>query len=187
MHKGEGVKPSRGAATGVTPAQFREAERGLGPTLARTFSATWIAENAKDVLSQANAGYAEWLKDNPPARNPVGWLLNCVYWRAIHLLDRETRKPRSMSLDAVHHLPDSTATPEQQVLESDLRRQLRKALNHLPQKERKLLILVYVAHLSIREAGRKLGWQKSAADRHHKAAMEKMRALISGDQWLWTP
>lgn len=163
----------------ITPAELREAERGIKRILAKKFSARWIAKNARDLLGQTSIEYAEWLKDNPPAKNPVGWLLNGAYWRALNLLDSETRRPPTSSLDDVFHLADeSTPTPEQRVLSADLQRRLREALSHLPDKECKLLTLVYFEHMSIREAGRRLGWQKSAADRHHTTALKKMRALV---------
>jgi RNA polymerase sigma factor (sigma-70 family) len=172
---------------GVTPAQLREAERGLGPVLGKKFSAAWIAKNGRDLLAQANVEYAEWLESNPPARNPVGWLLNGARWRALNLFDSETRKPREVSLEALFHLPDeSTPSPEEQALDGERQRRLRKALEHLPDKECKLLSLVYYEDMSIREAGRKLGWRKSAADRHHDTAMEKLLALV-GDRSLLTP
>jgi RNA polymerase sigma factor (sigma-70 family) len=180
-------KYAKGTAKGVTPAQLRRAEEGIGPVLGQKFSAAWIAKNWRDLLGQANIEYAEWLKDNDPARNPVGWILKCAYWRAINLLDSETRKPRSTSLDAVFHLADeSTPTPEQQALDNDRQRRLREALRHLSKKERELLAMVYFEEMSIREAGRKLGWRKSAADRHHSAAMKKMLALV-GDRKLLSP
>ncbi len=155
--------------------------------LARKFSAVWIAENANDLLAQANIEYAEWLETNPPARNPVGWLLNGAYWRALNLLESESRKPPTASLDTVFHLADeSTPTPERQALDKERQTRLRDALGHLPEKERRLLSHVYFEGMSIREAGRKLGWQKSAADRHHSAAMKKMLALV-GDRSLLSP
>lgn len=181
--RSKGAAPARG----VSPAELREAERGFKLMLARKFSAVWIAENARDLLAQANIEYTEWLKKNPPAENPVGWLLTCAYRRALNLLDTQTRKPRPASLDAVFHLADeSTPGPEQQILDNDRQRRIREALGHLPDKERKLLALVYFEGYSIRAAGRKLGWQKSAADRHHGAAMEKMLALV-GDRSLLSP
>ena len=172
----------------MTPAELREAERGFTLMLRKRFSAVWIAENAKDVLGQANMEYAEWLEDNPPARNPVGWLLTCAYRRAQNLLDSQTRRPPPASLEAVFHLADeSTPTPEQQALEHDRQARLRKALGFLPEKECKLLALVYFEDRSIREAGRMVGWQKSVADRHHDRALEKMRALVGEDRSLLSP
>ncbi|HEX8752243.1 MAG TPA: sigma-70 family RNA polymerase sigma factor [Solirubrobacterales bacterium] len=174
--------------TGATPAQLREAERGLRLMLRRRFSARWIAENAADLLQQANVEYAEWLKVNPPARNPVGWLLTCAERRAKNLLDTQTRRGTPASLDEVFHLADeATPSPEQQVLDHDRHERLVKALSHLPEKECKLLALVYFRDHSIREAGRKLGWQKSAADRHHREAMAKLRALVGEDRSLLAP
>jgi RNA polymerase sigma factor (sigma-70 family) len=184
-----GVNPKQATATGrgATPEEIREAEKGFKMMLRRKFSAVWIEENAADLLAQANVEYAEWLTENPPARNSVGWLLNCANWRAINRLAEQGRRPTSTSLDAVLHLADeSTPTPEHQALDHDRRERLKAAIGVLPKKEQKLLALVYFRDLSIREAGRKLGWQKSAADRHHKAAMDKLRALV-GDRSLLSP
>lgn len=172
---------------GASPAQVRAAERGFKVMLRRRFSAAWIAENAADLMAQANVEYAEWLEENAPARNPVGWLLTCAYRRAQNLLDRETRRPASSSLDSVLHVADeATPTPEQQALDGEREERLRAALAHLPEKECKLLALVYYGDLSVREAGRKLGWGKSAADRHHRAALAKLQALV-GERNLLSP
>jgi RNA polymerase sigma factor (sigma-70 family) len=171
----------------LTPAELREVERGFALMLRRKFSAAWIAENASALVAQAVIEYAEWLEENPPARNPVGWLLTCAYRRAQNLLDSQTRRPPMASLDAVFHLADeSTPTPEQEALDHDRGERLREAMRHLPPKERKLLALVYFEHHSIREAGRKVGWQKSAADRHHDWALEKLHALV-GERSLLSP
>ncbi len=177
-----------GKNSGVTAAELREAERGFTLMLRKKFSAVWIAENAKDLLAQANIEYAEWLEDNPPARNPVGWLLTCGYRRAQNLLDSQTRKPSEAPLEAVFHLADETTpSPEQQALDRDRHKRLCEALRFLPEKECKLLALVYFDDHSIREAGRKVGWQKSAADRHHDWALEKLRALVGEDRSVLSP
>ncbi len=153
--------------------------------LAKKFSAVWIQDNTADLLTQANIEYAEWLCENPPARKPVGWVLTCAYRRALNLLDTETRRPPTAPLDSIFHLPDDSApTPEQIALDNDRQRRLREAMQHLPSKEAQLLALIYYEDCSIREAGRQLGWRKSAADRHHAAAMAKMLALIGDPKLL---
>ena len=112
--------------------------------------------------------------------------LTCAYRRALNLRDSEKRKPVAAPLDTVFHLADeATPTPEQEAIDRDRQKRLRQALSHLPEKEVKLLALVYFEDNSIREAGRKLGWQKSAADRHHNTAMEKLRALVGDDRSLF--
>ncbi len=172
----------RGGPSGLTDDQFKEAARGTRLKLSRVFSATWINENAEDLLIQANVEYAEWLEGNSPARNPVGWIINCAYWRAVSLLEKERHRPTS--LEALPHVADQTEPSlEQQVLNSDRVARLHEAMAHLPDKEQKLFALVYGRGMSIRAAGREVGWQKSAADRHHRVAMEKMLAMV-GDQLL---
>ncbi len=147
--------------------------------LARNFSAAWIAKNAEDLLVQAYVEYAQWLENNPPAENPVGWILHGARWRAMNLFESEKRRPRQTSLDATFDLPDeSTSGPAQRMVERNLKQRVIEALRHLPKRERELLYLVYYEDMSIREAGRELGWEKSAADRHHAAAGEKMRAML---------
>ena len=166
----------------VTGAQKAEAERGLKIMLRAKFPASWVATHSEEVLGQALVEYLDWLTRNPPARSPVGWLCVCAERRALNIYDSERRRPKLDSLDEAFHAPDEkTPTPEQQVLDRDRQERLRKALSCLPEREVKLLVLVYFEDNSIREAGRRLGWQKSAADRHHAQAMEKLRALVGDD------
>src|SRR5689334_4080939 len=90
------VNPEQATASpprGASAEQLAEAERGFRVMLRRKFSASWIEENASELLAQANVEYAEWLTENPPARNPVGWLLNCANWRAINRLAEQGRRP----------------------------------------------------------------------------------------------
>jgi len=171
----------------LSAAQLRKAERDFRRMLARKFSAVWIAKNERDLLAQASLEYTEWVQKHGAPHSPVGWLVISAYRRAVELLATQNRRPSSTSLEAVFHLLDESApAPEQQTLEKERRLALGKALGHLPEKERRLLALVYFEGLSVREAGRRLGWQKSAADRHHRAAIEKLRALV-GDRTLLSP
>jgi RNA polymerase sigma factor (sigma-70 family) len=177
------------ATRGLTEEELREAQRGFTLMLRRKrFSPRWIEEHTADLLGQASNEYAEKLAKGEPVHNPIGWLIVCAWRRAQNLLDSQSRKPRLSSLDSAFHLADdSTPTPEQRALDDDRHERLRTALSHLPEKERKMLALVYFEEHSIREAGRKVGWQKSAADRHHDAALEKMRALLGADRSLLSP
>jgi len=170
----------------VTGAHLREAQRALiGMFRSKGFPVAWINRNAVDLLAQASLEYVEWLKGHEPAESPVGWLATCAYRRGLNLLSSQGRRP-STSIDAVYHLADeSTPTPEQQALADDRQERLRAALRHLPQRDRKLLSLVYFEDCSVREAGRRLGWRKSAADRHHQAALERLSALV--DRNLLSP
>jgi RNA polymerase sigma factor (sigma-70 family) len=150
------------------------------------FPLAWVNRNVVDLLAQASLEYAEWLGNHESAESPVGWLVTCAYRRGLNLLSSQNRRPPSTSIDAVFHLADeSTPTPEQQALADDRQERLRAALDCLPQRERKLLALVYFEDCSVREAGRRLGWRKSAADRHHQAALERLSAMV--DRSLLSP
>jgi RNA polymerase sigma factor (sigma-70 family) len=171
---------------GATPAELREAERGLRAVLAPTFSARWIAQNLRDLLNQANVEYAEWLRDHRPASNPPGWLVQRARWRALDLVERENRQAGPPLDSVVHSAEDPEPTPEEAVLERDRHRRIAEAMSHIPEKDRRLLALVYGEGHSIRAAGRLLGWGKSSADSHHAEAMKRLRALI-GPRELLSP
>lgn len=179
---------SSGREEAVTGAHLREAQRALICMFRdKGFPATWINANVIDLLAQANVEYIEWLERHEPEQNPVGWLITCAYRRGLNLLSTERRRPGSRSIEEAFELADrSTPTPEQQALEDDRQRRLRKALEALPSKEQKLLSLVYFEGRSVREAGRRMGWRKSSADRHHQLALKRLRALV-GDRALLSP
>lgn len=177
----------RGGGDAVTGAHLREAQRALiGMFRSKGFPVAWVNRNVVDLLAQASLEYTEWLEGHEPAESPVGWLVTCAYRRGLNLLTSQNRRPRSTSIDAVFHLADeSTPTPEQQALDDDRQERLRAALDCLPQRERKLLSFVYFEDCSVREAGRRLGWRKSAADRHHQAALERLSVVV--DRSLLSP
>jgi RNA polymerase sigma factor (sigma-70 family) len=180
-------KARASAHTGaVTPAQLREAERGLKHVLAPTFAARWIAENVSDVLNEAVAEYVEWLRDHKPLADPVGWLVERGRWRALDRVNRENRRSGPPIDTVIHLVEDPAPTPEDALLERDRQRRIADALSHIPERDRKLLALVYYEGHSIRAAGRLLGWGKSSADSHHAEAMKRLRALV-GERELLSP
>lgn len=182
-------RPAGAAAGPVSGAHLREAERGFVAMLrAKRFPPAWIDQNVIDLLAQASSEYAAWLTDHKPEPNPVGWLITCAYRRAINLLEAQQRRPASTSLDAVYHLADEdTPTPEQEVIDDDRQRRLREALGRLSRQDRRLISLVYFEERSVREAGRRMGWRKSAADRHHRAALNRLREIVGDDRSLLSP
>jgi len=101
------------------------------------------------------------------------------YWRACNFLDAEKRRPAATSTDALLHLPDERGrSVEQELLDDELRERVSEAMGFLPEQEQKLVWLVTYEEMSIREAGRQVGWGKSAADRHYHAALERLRCLL---------
>jgi RNA polymerase sigma factor (sigma-70 family) len=173
------------ATSAVREEHLREAEQGFAAMLRRKrFTQIWIAEHAEDLLGQARKEYAEWLARGRPEDNPVGWLIHCAWRRTQNLLESERRKPRPSSIEEVFHLADEgMPTPEESVLDAERAGRMREAMRHVPDKERALLALVYFEDMTIRDAGQRLGWGKSSADRHHRAALDRLGALL-GDRAL---
>lgn len=181
------MKGKKGGAEAVTGAQLREAERGFVAMLrAKGFPWAWVERNSLDLSAQAASEYTAWMRDHEPEENPVGWLITCSYRRAVNQLKAEGRRPPA-SADVSALADASSPSPEQEVLEDERQSRLRAAIGCLPEKERRLISLVYFDGCSVRDAGRRVGWRKSAADRHHQAALERLRALVGDDRSLLSP
>ncbi len=174
------------ASRRVSGHELRSAEEGFLRLLrCKGFSARWIEENAADLFAQAQKEYAERLAAGEPADNPAGWLVICAWQRSKNLLESRRRRPHTASIEAGADLADtSTPTPEQQVIDQDRVERIRKVMGYLTEKERRLLELSYFEGMSVREAGRELGWSKSSADRHHQAALERLRAMLGAQRDL---
>jgi RNA polymerase sigma factor (sigma-70 family) len=168
----------------VTEAELSRAERGLIALLrSKGFPGEWIERHVREVMAQARSDFAVRLAAGRED-DTINLLVVIAYRRAMKVLREQKTRPATTSIEEVFHLADeSTPTPEEETLDHDRQARLLKALSRLPERDRKLLALVYFEEMSVREAGRRLGWGKSSADRHHGAALDRLRALI-GDRDL---
>jgi hypothetical protein len=128
----------------------------------------------------------EWLREHRAPPNPTGWLVERGRWRALDLVNRENRRSGPPIDSVIHLVEDPAPTLEDALLERNRRRWIADALSHIPERDRKLLALVYYEGRSIRAPGRLLGWGKSSADSHHAEAMERLRVLV-GERELLSP
>jgi RNA polymerase sigma factor (sigma-70 family) len=170
----------------VTDAELREAEKGLVRLLhKKRFPREWIEQNVPDVMAQARTDFAARLAAGKED-DTVNLLVVIGYRRALKVLDAQLSRPSTTSIETMFHLADeSTPTPEEEAIEHDREERVLKALESLPERERRLMAFVYFDGKSVREAGRRLGWGKSSADRHHQAALEKLHDLL--DRSLLSP
>ncbi|HEX3695019.1 MAG TPA: sigma-70 family RNA polymerase sigma factor [Polyangia bacterium] len=84
------------------------------------------------------------------------------------------------SLEAAAHVADERLPPPDAALE--MRQEtgrLRQALSRLPEKERRLMELYYLADKNLEEAGRELGLSKSWACRLHARAVDLLRVEMA--------
>jgi RNA polymerase sigma factor (sigma-70 family) len=170
--------------TQLTDRQLREAEAGLLRLLqAKRFPRRWIKESVSEIMAQASTDFAARLAVEH-VEDAVSLLVVIAYRRAIKLVRTERSRPHETSIDSLFHLADeSTPTPEQETLDHDRQETLVKAMGELPERERQLLSLIYFKEMQIGEAGRRVGWAKASATRHHQAALERLRELV-GDREL---
>lgn len=170
----------------VSDEELREAEEGLVRLLhKKRFPREWIERNVPDAMAQARSDFAARLAAGKED-DTVNLLVVIGYRRALKVLDRELAGPSTTSIETVFHLADESApTPEEEAIEHDRQERVVKALASLPERERALMALVYFDGKSVREAGRRLGWGKSSADRHHRSALEKLHELL--DRSLLSP
>lgn len=77
----------------------------------------------------------------------------------------------SVDTDAIHRTPDPSPDPEAQLSASGEGAHVRAALGTLPEKERRLVELMYFEDKSLTEAGAAIGLSKSWACRLHARAL----------------
>lgn len=173
------MNPSTSAVDRITHQQLHEAREGLTRLLyKKRFPREWIEREAPDAMAEAEKDFvARFATDK--VDDAVNLLVVIAYRRAIKMLRAQLARP-STSIETVFHLADeSTPSPEEEAILGDQRERVMEAMSYLPDRERMLLTFCYYDGMSIREAGRHVGWGKSAADRHHRAALETLRALLS--------
>ncbi len=169
---------STSVADRITGQQLRESRDGLTRLLhKKRFPREWIEREAPDAMAEAEKDLAARLAAGKED-DVVNLLVVIAHRRAIKMLHAQLAKPTT-SIETVFHLADeSTASPEEEAIRHDLRERVMEAMSHLPERERMLLTLCYSEGMSIREAGRHVGWGKSSADRLHRAALEKLKAML---------
>lgn len=167
----------------LTSEQLRAAEEGFAKLLrTKRMNPQFIAEHAEELMAQARREYATWCQRGKVAHSPVGWLIVCAWQRTKDLLDSQQRQPRQLSIEEVLHVVDEKAPdPEQAAIDHDHSERIFHALSLLPEKERRLIYLSYFNGLDVKAAGRMVGWQKSAAHRHHEAALDRLRSILGRD------
>jgi len=171
----------------VSERQLLEAEDGLIRLLhAKRFPREWIEHHAPEAMAQARTDFAARLAAKKPVDATVGLLVVIAYRRALKILRSEQSSPPPTSIESFFHLADdSVPTPEEEAIGHDREERVAKAMSHLPEREQRLMSLVYFDGMSIRAAGRRLGWGKSVANRHHKAAIDRLEAML--DRSLLAP
>jgi RNA polymerase sigma factor FliA len=108
------------------------------------------------------------------ARADVGSLNTIV------LSDDDTSVERIDTL----HSDERDTDPEAAAIRADAKQRLRAAFELLPERDRKVAVLLYVHNLTLREIGAIIGVTESRVCQLHGALTKKLRALLDADVQL---
>jgi RNA polymerase sigma factor for flagellar operon FliA len=108
------------------------------------------------------------------ARADVGSLNSVV------LADEETSVERIDTLQS----SDRDTDPEHAAIRSEATQRLRAALELLPERDRKVAVMLYVHNLTLREIGEVIGVSESRVCQLNGELTKKLRTLLSADEQL---
>lgn len=165
---------------GLKSDELEAARLGFNRYLRRKrFSPQFISRNAEELFAQATLEYSRKCAEGVEIDNPPGWLIECAWRRTKSQLEAEARNPRLIALEKGGPLaakPDDE--PEDALLESERYRKLWEAVGKLSADQRRVLALSYFEGFTVREAGRRLRWHSSKAQRAHEGAKERLHELL---------
>lgn len=165
---------------GLTQSELDAARLGFMQYLRRKrFSPQFIESHGDELFATAVLEYSRKLAEGIEVENPTGFLITCAWRRTKSLLEAQKRTPQVVPTDKSEAITDeSTPSPEETVLDEDRFRKVQHAVEALSVEERRLLELSYFEGLAVREAARRLRWHPSKAQRCHKAARDRLHALL---------
>ena len=145
----------------------------------KRFSGHFIESHCDELLARASFEYSRAVRRGDEIRSPAGWIIHCAWRRTQNQLESESHEPALVSTEKAPEVVDhATATPEQAAIEADRERAIEAAMAKLNGDQRTLIELAYFEGLSVREAGRLLGWHSSKAQRTHESALRKLREAL---------
>jgi RNA polymerase sigma-70 factor (ECF subfamily) len=148
----------------------------------------------QEVLDEANRHLDDFLRDRPLPFH--AWLREIAWKRLVdlkrrHILAAKRSVMRETDLDFGHsdeanaaladRLAASGTSPSKKLMEEELRKVIRAALEALPPLDREVLILRHVERLSLAETAEALGITKGAASTRHTRALARLRELLDAD------
>jgi len=105
-----------------------------------------------------------------------------VYGISSHKVADAMRSAARIKADPVESVPESVdfaSGPEQQALDSDASRRMRALLEHLPEKQREILVLRLVVGMSAEETAETVGSSPGAVRVAQHRALAKLKKMLS--------
>jgi RNA polymerase sigma factor (sigma-70 family) len=104
----------------------------------------------------------------------AGWLHRTACYEAAKLLRRETRHEARMKRFHLHHDPEDTGSPWQEVAPL-----LDQALDALPERDRQVIFAKYFDGLSFEQIARQFGGEPAAWRQRGSRAIERLRGSLA--------
>lgn len=148
----------------------------------------------QDVLLDAARELDDYLRQRPVPFYP--WLRQLAWDRLIELHRRHLHAQRrsvKREQPLAPHLSDESAmqladrvlarqsSPSDRAVRSELRARVRAALDQLGERDREVLVLRHLEHLSTREIAAVLGISEGAVKTRHLRALERLRMLLESE------
>jgi RNA polymerase sigma factor (sigma-70 family) len=170
----------KGVTDGLSESELEAARLGFNQLLRRRrFSAQWIGRHGEEAFGQAALEYSRKLAEGARIENPPGWIIECAWRRAKSELEAEERSPDVVSTEKSRPVAERVEpSPEETLLDSERFAKVRAAVAELSADRRRILALSYFEGFSVRQAGERLRWHPSKAQRAHEGAKRQLHELL---------
>jgi RNA polymerase sigma factor for flagellar operon FliA len=87
------------------------------------------------------------------------------------------------SIEVIDTIEDTDRlTPHEEVEEKDVKKQLERALQRLPERERVIMVLYYQENMTLKEIGATIGMSESRVCQLHAASIMKLKNILSEER-----
>jgi len=114
------------------------------------------------------------------------WIFGIAYRRTMRSLERQGRRPEVAELSAAGETADGRPDPERRLEASRARRELESALGELPEEQRAVVELTFVAGLSYSEIAATLDCPVNTVKTRMFHARRRLRARLADYSELWS-
>jgi RNA polymerase sigma-70 factor (ECF subfamily) len=148
----------------------------------------------QEVLLEASRKMDRYLRERPLPffpwlRSLAGEHLATLHRRHVRARKRSILReepgildlPDESAAELAARLATSSTSPTQRALKHELRERVRQALGQLSERDREVLVLRNLEQLSVADTAEVLGISAGAVKVRHLRALERLRALINGN------
>ena len=145
----------------------------------------WVPRTLRKKQKDIDRAYIELeikLK-RPPQDDEVATFLN-ISVEEYYVLLKEVNVATLVSIDEnIYHFEtvsdEKAIIPEHYVEENEVKEMLSKMIEHLPERERKVICLYYYEELTLKEISKVLGVSESRVSQLHTKAVSRLRAHLA--------